>query len=359
MTHSAPLIRRAETRDAAALAALFDEATHVPFASVAPHAGVTGWEKKLGEYADLANLPLIAVAGDAVVGVLLLRGYAGYIRRKHGATIDLLAVRAHEQRKGVGRALVNAALAACDGYLQVRRVDVNVHASGAALKAFYASFGFVEEGVKRAALFDGGYLDAAILARVNERVMPASGAPLPVAKRSCKQPPVKVTIRPASVDDAEAFARAFSDRSTSNGTLQHPYTATEIWRNRLAANVGTRQVVLAAKVNGRVIGNAGVHPVSDHPRVKHVCSVGIGIAHAYQGRGVGRALMTACIDFAERWANYGRIELTVHADNALAIKLYESLGFVHEGRLRDYSFREGGYVDALIMARVTDALVKS
>ena len=358
MAHSAPLIRRAEPRDAAALAALFDDADNLPFAPVAPLAGVAAWEKKLGEYADLGCLPLIASGGDAVIGVLLLRGYSGYIRRKHGAAIDVLAVRASERRKGVGRALVNAALAACDGFLQVRRVEVNVSATGAALKAFYASLGFVEEGVRRAAMFDGAYVDAALLARINERVMPATAAVPPLAKRTRKQPPVKITIRPATVDDAEAFARVFSDRSTSNGTLQHPYTAAEIWRTRLASNVGTRQIALAATVNGRVIGNAGLHPVSDHPRLKHVCSIGIGIAHAYQGRGVGRALMNACIDFAERWANYGRIELTVHADNPRAIKLYESLGFVHEARLRDYSFREGGYVDALMMARVTDALVQ-
>jgi len=66
--------------------------------------------------------------------------------------------------------------------------------------------------------------------------------------------------------------------------------------------------------------------------------------------------MNMTLDFAERWANYSRIELTVHADNARAIKLYESLGFLHEGRHRDFSFREGGYVDALFMARCTSEL---
>jgi L-phenylalanine/L-methionine N-acetyltransferase len=114
--------------------------------------------------------------------------------------------------------------------------------------------------------------------------------------------------------------------------------------------------VFVALVNGRVIGNAGVHPVSDNPRQKHVCGVGISIMDAYQGRGVGRALMNACLDYADRWANYSRVELTVHADNARAIKLYESLGLVTEGRHRDFSFREGGYVDALFMGRLSKAL---
>jgi len=121
--------------------------------------------------------------------------------------------------------------------------------------------------------------------------------------------------------------------------------------------VGTRQVAFAAVVNGRVVGNAGVHPVSDSPRCKHVCSLGISIADAYQGRGVGRALMNACLDFADNWANYARVELSVHADNERAVRLYQSLAFRLEGRHRDFSFREGGYVDALFMARLTAALV--
>ena len=182
---------------------------------------------------------------------------------------------------------------------------------------------------------------------------------MPTPKRLRKSVPLKITVRAATEEDAEAFAKVFSDRSASNGTLQHPYSSPEIWRSRLAGNVGTRQVILAAIVNGRVVGNAGLHAISDNPRQKHVCSLGISITSAYQGRGVGRTLMNACLDFADHWANYSRVALTVHADNTRAIKLYESLGFQHEGRLRDFSFREGGYVDALFMARLTSSLAKA
>jgi len=47
-----------------------------------------------------------------------------------------------------------------------------------------------------------------------------------------------------------------------------------------------------------------------------------------------------------------RLELTVYADNARAIALYESLGFRHEGRHVGYALRDGHYVDALSMARL-------
>ncbi len=356
-----PTIRRAEPRDAPALAALFGDVAMLPFTTVAPYSSVSFWDKRLAEYADASCLPLLAVDGDAVTGLLLLRGYPNHIRRKHCSSIDLLAVRTDCRRKGIGRALVTAAIGAADQWLQMRRIEVAVDAQSAALKGFYASLGFVEEGVKRKEILHAGrYVDSTVMSRVNAGMMPALASPaLPINKRARKSTPLKITIRPATADDAEAFAKVFADRSASNGTLQHPYTSAEIWRTRLAGNVGTRQVVFAAVVNGRVVGNAGLHPLNDNPRQKHVCGLGISIADAYQGRGVGRALMNVCLDFADNWANYARVELTVHADNARAVKLYESLGFEHEGRLRDFSFREGGYVDALFMGRVTSALKKS
>lgn len=353
-----PTIRRAEPRDAAALAALFGDQSMLPFTPATPYSSVAQWDKRLAEYADAACLPLLAVDGENIAGVLLLRGFPNHIRRKHSASIDLLAVRPDCRRKGIGRALMLAAVATADHWLQIRRIETSVDTGSPALLRFYASFGFAVEGVKRRdALHGGRYVDSTIISRINPAMMPAPASPaLPVRRRPRKSAPLRITIRPATPDDAEAFAQVFADRSASNGTLQHPYTSPEIWRTRLAGNVGTRQVSFAALVNGRVVGNAGVHPVSDNPRHRHVCSLGISIADAYQGRGVGRALMNACLDFADNWANYPRVELSVHADNKRAISLYESLGFRPEGQHRDFSFREGGYVDALFMARLTPAL---
>ena len=359
-------IRRAEPRDAALLAALFCDAAMLPFTLIPPYSSAAHWDKRLGEYADAACLPLVAFAGEALVGVLLLRAFPNHVRRKHAGVLDLLAVRPDHRRHGVGRALLNAAIRAADEGLQLRRIEVNVprrvdyvDPAPTPLERFYASFGFEPEGVKRCELAHAdGYADSATMARINATTMPAPPSPaLPAAKRPRRSAPVKVVIRPATEDDAEGFAQVFADRSAALGTLQHPYTTAELWRTRLTASgPGNRQAMFVALVNGRMVGNAGVHPVSDNPRLRHVCGIGISIMTRYQGLGIGRMLMNMTLDFAERWANYSRIELTVHADNARAIKLYESLGFLHEGRHRDFSFREGGYVDALFMARCTSEL---
>jgi L-phenylalanine/L-methionine N-acetyltransferase len=358
-TRTSITIRRAEPKDASEIASLFALDSMLGRTDVPPHTGATYWEKRLAEYADAAHLPLLAIVNGAIVGVSLLKSYPNHIRRKHQATLTLLAVHPEHRKQGVGHALVEAISRACDDWLNVRRIEVSIE-DVEPLRRFYERLGFDSEGVcLKARVQAGHYVDQRLMARVNEANMPAPASPpLVIAKRK-KSQPIKISIRPATPDDAEGFAAVFKSRSAANGTLQHPYTSAEIWRTRLAANSTTRECVFVAVVNGKIVGNAGVHSVSDSPREKHVCGVGIGIAEPYQGRGVGRALMNACLDFADRWANYSRVQLTVHSDNARAIKLYESLGFAVEGRHRDFSFREGGYVDAIFMGRLTGALAEA
>ena len=78
----------------------------------------------------------------------------------------------------------------------------------------------------------------------------------------------------------------------------------------------------------------------------------MAVHDAWQGRGIGTALLRAAIDLADRWLNLRRLELTVDTDNSTAVRLYEKFGFEIEGVLRKYSFRDGALVDAYAMARV-------
>ena len=53
----------------------------------------------------------------------------------------------------------------------------------------------------------------------------------------------------------------------------------------------------------------------------------IGVEPAYQGRGIGRRLLDDLLAFADGSVVY----LEVRTDNAAAIALYESVGFVTHG----------------------------
>ena len=64
------------------------------------------------------------------------------------------------------------------------------------------------------------------------------------------------------------------------------------------------------------------------------------------------ALTEAVIDLADNWLNIRRLGLIVFADNARAIGLYEKLGFEHEGVMREFGFKRGQFVDAVVMGRL-------
>ena len=107
-------------------------------------------------------------------------------------------------------------------------------------------------------------------------------------------------------------------------------------------------VMKVAIVDDRVVSTAGFHG-TDRRRLTHRVELGISVLKPYQGKGIGRAMMEALITDAKRIGKT-TIELEVRADNLGAIHLYESLGFVLEGR-KKYRFHvKEGYVDTLMMA---------
>jgi RimJ/RimL family protein N-acetyltransferase len=83
--------------------------------------------------------------------------------------------------------------------------------------------------------------------------------------------------------------------------------------------------------------------------MRHRGEVGMGLLPAYRGRGLGRRLLEETLH-AGHDAGITRIELEVYASNAVAIKLYERLGFVHEGRRRAARILDGRSEDMLCMA---------
>lgn len=163
-----------------------------------------------------------------------------------------------------------------------------------------------------------------------------------------------LTLRRARPSDAAALAAQLADPDIFPGLLQLPHAHVEMWQQRLSTPpvAGSPELLLLAERGGEVLGSAGLHPVGAQLRRRHVMMMGISVAPAAQGQGVGQALMAALLDYADNWAQVLRIELTVFHDNERAIRLYERHGFVHEGRMKAYAMRNGEYVDTLAMARL-------
>jgi putative acetyltransferase len=173
--------------------------------------------------------------------------------------------------------------------------------------------------------------------------------------------PERLRIRRAEPSDYAGFAEVLSGPKAIAGTLQLPIPSIERWRERLA-KTDPESFVIVAEMRStnssteffEIVGHLGLFPTSSSssPRRRHAVALGLSVRDDWQGRGIGHALLTTALDRADNWMNVLRIELTVFADNASAVALYQRHGFVVEGTHRAYALRDGAYVDAHAMARL-------
>jgi RimJ/RimL family protein N-acetyltransferase len=169
-----------------------------------------------------------------------------------------------------------------------------------------------------------------------------------------------LTIRsatPADAADYNAYRRRIADEPDNNITYwPGEYTRTiEEMQRLLAAMTGTQQHILIAEVHGEIIGHCACGG-STKRALRHAVGLGIDIDRHYRNQGVGTALMQAMIDWARANPAIRRIELDVFTHNLPAINLYLKFGFEIEGRKHMAYFKEGGYVDAYLMALILDGI---
>jgi L-phenylalanine/L-methionine N-acetyltransferase len=159
-----------------------------------------------------------------------------------------------------------------------------------------------------------------------------------------------IQIRALESSDVDAVHEIMSCPGVVTGTLQLPWQSADVARERFG-KPDPNSHRLVAVIDGRVVGNLGLHLVRDGRR-RDVATMGMAVHDAFQNRGVGSALMAAMIDLADNWLGLRRIELEVWTDNLPAIHLYEKFGFAFEGTAHQYARRAGSFVDAYHMARL-------
>ena len=108
---------------------------------------------------------LVACVDGEVVGELSLWTRSN-TRVRHSAGFGM-AVRDDWQGKGIGTALLRAALDLADDWLGLSRIELHVYTDNAAGISLYEKFGFEIEGTHRRFAFrNGRYVDAYSMARI-------------------------------------------------------------------------------------------------------------------------------------------------------------------------------------------------
>ncbi|WHZ00363.1 GNAT family N-acetyltransferase [Peribacillus simplex] len=165
------------------------------------------------------------------------------------------------------------------------------------------------------------------------------------------------TIRTGELEDAEAVLDV-QNSVISEGeyfiAVSEEFNKTpeqqRDWIQRLLEN--ERETIIVAEINGEVIGWIGFQS-ENRKRMSHKGSFGMMIRKNYRGKGIGKELIKALLEWAEANPFIEKVSLGVFSTNQRAISLYKKMGFVEEGRkIKEFKMSEREYVDDIIMYKM-------
>ena len=165
-----------------------------------------------------------------------------------------------------------------------------------------------------------------------------------------------VIIRRAQTGDEDAYACVANacyreTRFLSRSADDEPLAARSLLGFIEDMASSEKEVLLVAVYEGRIVGFGQITACLNRVKMKHKCALDISILKDFWHLGIGTALMSSLIGFAEV-AGYEQINLSVASDNERAISLYEKLGFEVTGReVHAMKHADGDYSDFVFMTR--------
>ena len=180
------------------------------------------------------------------------------------------------------------------------------------------------------------------------------------ARRDGTEPQIqhgRVFLRAAEREDIPYFMTWLNDwRMMRTLGMRSPMSlaSEEHWFEGMLERQGKTDYHFVACLleDDRRIGTCGLHELD---LANGSAGLGIGIGSPDdRGRGLGTEMMRALVSFGFDFLRLERIWLDVYETNPGARRVYERVGFVHEGTLRRASFREGRYLDVIRMSILRD-----
>jgi L-amino acid N-acyltransferase YncA len=156
-------------------------------------------------------------------------------------------------------------------------------------------------------------------------------------------------IRQAVDADLDAILAIHNDAIANSTAIWTddlvPRSEREQW---LASRTAAGDPVLVAIEDNQLAGYATYAQWRAKYGYRHTVEDSVYLAAGHQGKGFGRALLTALIEHA-RAADHHVMLADIESGNAASIRLHESLGFVETGHLREIGRKFDRWLDLSIL----------
>src|SRR4051812_16072221 len=160
----------------------------------------------------------------------------------------------------------------------------------------------------------------------------------------------RTVLRPFSAADADAMWEIVQDPEVVRFTFE---PSTELTPDRLPSWSGPRapapdrlDLAVTDPDTGEVLGEV---VLNEWDPVARSCSFRTLIGPRGRGRGIGTEATRLIVGHGFEQLGLHRVQLEVYGHNRRALRVYEKAGFVVEGVRREAAFRDGEWVDDVIM----------
>ena len=121
----------------------------------------------------------------------------------------------------------------------------------------------------------------------------------------------------------------------------------EAWLNNALIEIKFKKnYIIWAMIDGQIIGNADIKV--GRVREEHIGTIGLMVDSDFRGNGLGEYLIRKVLGEGKKMG-LKIAKLDVFSDNIPARKLYEKVGFIEYGKLKDGFFRKGKFSDKIEM----------
>jgi L-amino acid N-acyltransferase YncA len=159
-------------------------------------------------------------------------------------------------------------------------------------------------------------------------------------------------IRPAIPADAAACQVIYGHNAVhGTGTFEEAAPSLDEMQRRMATVTGYGLPYLVAQAGGQVLGFAYAGPFRLRAAYRYTVEDSVYIATDAQGRGVGKALLTAVIAACEVLGLHQMLAVIGDSANAGSIGLHRSCGFEMIGTSPGLGYKHSRFVDVVFMQR--------
>ncbi|MEE9510169.1 MAG: GNAT family N-acetyltransferase [Candidatus Bathyarchaeia archaeon] len=163
----------------------------------------------------------------------------------------------------------------------------------------------------------------------------------------------KVILRTPRWEDLDDFFELINSLIEEGADIMMPQIVTRAeeadWLGRTLANLEKDdEFGLVAEVNGSVVANSALRKKSGYS--SHVGELGIIIKKGFRDVGIGTEMLKNLISRAKT-IGLEILTLRVFSSNERAFHVYEKLGFKEAGRISNGLFKNGKYLDDILMVR--------